>query len=190
MKDYVAAEIAAHGETYRRTEAEIQDAIVAAASAVADCIKAGGKVLICGNGGSAADAQHIAAELVGRFVAKRDGLACLALSTDTSALTSIGNDFGFDHIFARQVQALATTGDLLIGISTSGKSPNVIKAFEEAKRIGCKTVGWLGKGGGPMAEMCDHAVIVPSDDTQRIQEMHILIGHITCGIVERTITSQ
>ncbi len=147
-------------------------------------LQGGGRVLLCGNGGSAADAQHIAAELVGRFAHARRGLPALALTTDSSALTSIGNDFGFERIFARQVEALARKGDILIGISTSGNSRNVIEAVEVARAMGVTTLGLLGGSGGALKDMVDHPLIVPSTETPRIQECHILIGHIWCAMID------
>ena len=140
--------------------------------------------MLCGNGGSAADAQHIAAELSGRYKKERKGVAGLALTTDTSALTAIANDYAFENVFARQVEALAKKGDLIIGISTSGNSDNVIRAFQKGREMGCKTIGLTGKGGGKFNGQCDLNVIVPSDDTPRIQEMHILIGHIICQAID------
>lgn len=147
-------------------------------------LRAGGKVLLCGNGGSAADAQHVAAELVGRFAHVRRGLPAIALTTDSSALTSIGNDFGFDHVFARQVEALARKGDVLIGISTSGNSRNVIEAVKMARKLGVTTIGLLGGSGGALKDLVDYVLIVPSHDTPRIQECHILIGHIWCAMID------
>lgn len=154
---------------------------------VADSLRAGGKLMICGNGGSAADSQHIAAEFTGRFIADRKPLAALALSTDTSALTCIGNDYSFAEIFARQVAGLGRDGDCLIGISTSGNSENVIRAVEMARGLGITTVGLLGRDGGKLALLCDIAIIVPSLSTARIQEAHILIGHTICGAVEQAL---
>ena len=147
-------------------------------------LKNGRKVLICGNGGSAADAQHIAAELSGRFKKERIALAGIALTTDTSALTAIGNDYGYEYVFSRQVEALANEGDLLIGISTSGNSLNVIKAIESAKKIGCKVVTLTGKSGGEMKNLGDVNIVIPSNDTPRIQEMHIMVGHMICAIID------
>lgn len=144
----------------------------------------GGKILLCGNGGSAADAQHIAAELVGRFQCERGGLAAVALTTDTSILTSLGNDYGFEQVFARQVGALARPGDLLLGLSTSGNSANVVAAVDSARRIGCATAGLLGGDGGVLAGRVDHALTVPSPITARVQEAHILIAHILCELIE------
>ncbi|MBW4643787.1 MAG: D-sedoheptulose 7-phosphate isomerase [Goleter apudmare HA4340-LM2] len=146
--------------------------------------KQGKKVILMGNGGSAADAQHIAAELVGRFYRERSGLAAIALTTDTSILTSVSNDYGYDAVFSRQVEALAQPGDLVIGISTSGKSQNVLLALEVASQHGCVTAALLGKDGGSIKDNVDIALIVPSNNTARIQEVHILIGHLLCEIVD------
>ncbi len=147
-------------------------------------LKNGGKILICGNGGSAADSQHFAAELSGRYKKERKALASVALTTDTSALTAIGNDYGFDVVFSRQVEALGCEGDALIGISTSGKSANVLKAFESAKALKMHCLGLSGKGGGAMNSLCDINLVVPSDDTARIQEMHILSIHAICQLID------
>lgn len=151
---------------------------------VVETIKRGNKVLLFGNGGSAADAQHIAAEFTGRFVKERRGLPAIALTTDTSALTAIGNDYGFERIFERQVEALAQKGDLIIGISTSGNSENVILGLRKGNEIGCTTVGLTGRSGGAMNEVCDINCIVPSTVTAHIQEMHIVIGHLICKILD------
>lgn len=148
------------------------------------CLRKGGKVLLMGNGGSAADAQHIAAELVGRFQAERPAFAAIALTTDTSILTSVGNDYGFDAIFARQIDGLARTGDLVIGISTSGRSGNVVRGIERARALGCTTVGLLGEPGS-LADLVDVALTLPGFPTARVQEMHILAGHILCELVEQ-----
>ncbi|MBT4668761.1 MAG: D-sedoheptulose 7-phosphate isomerase, partial [Candidatus Ruthia sp.] len=144
----------------------------------------GGKILIFGNGGSAADAQHIAAELVGRYKVERKGLPAIALTTDTSALTSIGNDYGYNHVFDRQVEALANKGDIVIGISTGGSSGNVISGLRTAKEFGCKLIGFSGRGGGEMNTLCDVNLVVPAQDTPRIQEMHIVIGHTICHLID------
>jgi D-sedoheptulose 7-phosphate isomerase len=148
------------------------------------CIKNGGKILLCGNGGSAADSQHIAAEIVGRFKKERKGMAAIALTTDTSILTSVGNDYGYDYIFARQVEALCTPKDVLIGITTSGNSANVVRAIEAANDIGATTIGLTGGSGGKMTALCKHNIIVPSSVTARVQEAHIFIGHCLCEILE------
>ncbi len=147
-------------------------------------LSAGNKLLICGNGGSAADAQHIAAELVGRYEKHRRAWPAIALTTDTSAMTAISNDFGYDEVFARQVLALARKDDLLIAISTSGGSPNVIRAVEVAKEIGCKTLALGGRDGGRLASLCDQAVVIASDRTARVQEAHITIGHLWCEMID------
>jgi D-sedoheptulose 7-phosphate isomerase len=150
----------------------------------AKTLRHGGKILFCGNGGSAADSQHLAAELTGRFIKDRKPLAAVALSTDTSALTCIGNDYSFDEVFARQVAGLGRQEDLLIGISTSGNSGNVVRAVEEANKLGMTTVGLLGRDGGKLRSLCSHSIVVPCQDTARIQECHILIGHTLCGLIE------
>jgi D-sedoheptulose 7-phosphate isomerase len=149
----------------------------------------GGKVLWCGNGGSAADAQHMAAELVGRFRRERKGLASIALTTDTSILTAVGNDYGFEEIFRRQVEALCARGDVVVGISTSGNSRNVCLALEEAKRMGAYTVAFTGQGGGAMIGIADATIAIPSKDTARIQEAHALCGHMLCDWVEACVCS-
>jgi D-sedoheptulose 7-phosphate isomerase len=147
-------------------------------------INKGNKVLLAGNGGSAADAQHIAAELSGRFVKERKALPGIALTVDTSALTAIANDYGYEYVFSRQVEALARPGDLFIGISTSGNSQGILNAFEAAAKIGCKTLGLSGRDGGKMNGLCDLNIVIPSNVTARIQEMHILVGHILCKAVD------
>ncbi len=149
-----------------------------------DRYEAGSKLLIAGNGGSAADAQHIAAEFVSRFNYDRPGLPALALTTDTSILTAVGNDYGYEELFRRQIEANGVSGDVFLGISTSGNSANVLKALEAAKLKGIITFGLTGASGGQMRDLCDHCLCVPSDDTPRIQESHILIGHTLCAMVE------
>jgi D-sedoheptulose 7-phosphate isomerase len=148
------------------------------------------KTILAGNGGSAADAQHIAAELVGRYGFDRPSLPSLALTTDTSNLTAIGNDYGYDKVFSRQLEGMGQKGDLFIGISTSGNSLNVINAFKSAKSKEITTVALVGRDGGEMAKIADYAIIIPSDDTPRIQESHILIGHIICDVIEREIFAE
>ena len=150
-------------------------------------LAAGNKILLCGNGGSAADAQHIAAELVGRYEQQRKSFPAIALTTDTSALTALSNDFGYEEVFARQVMGLAQAGDLLIAISTSGKSPNVVKAVETAKSLGCQTLALTGCSGEPLASICDLAIVVASERTSRVQEAHITIGHLWCEMVDRAV---
>ena len=159
-----------------------------AAEVIVDALQSGNKVLLCGNGGSAADSQHIAAEFVGRFRLEREGLPAVALTTDTSILTSLGNDYGFDDIFRRQVEALGRKGDILIGLSTSGKSKNVLRAFEQAEWSGMICIAFCGEGPNPMAEAAQIVIQIPSSDTPRIQEGHCIAGHILCDIVERSIS--
>jgi len=151
---------------------------------VFECLQNNNKVILFGNGGSASDAQHIAAELVGRFKTERKGLPAISLNTDTSIITALGNDYGYEKIFSRQVNALANEGDLVIGISTGGSSVNVINGLREAKTKKCKIFGLSGKSGGEFNQICDLNIVVPSKDTARIQEMHILIGHIICHLVD------
>jgi len=157
------------------------------ADIIIDACRNGGKVVLFGNGGSAADAQHIAAELVGKFALKRQAFPAMTLNTNTSILTAVGNDYGYDLVFTRQVEALVTDRDVVIGISTSGNSKNVVDAIELAKRKGAKTVGLTGGDGGKLAEIAELTLIVPSDSTPRIQEAHITIGHIICEIVEKEL---
>ncbi|MFI3285216.1 MAG: SIS domain-containing protein [Rikenellaceae bacterium] len=159
----------------------------AAGNHLAALFERGGKVLICGNGGSASDSQHIAAEFVGRFVAERRALPAIALTTDTSILTAVGNDFGFETIFERQVAALGSQGDMLIGITTSGNSQNVIRALRQAKTQGMTTLGLLGGNGGAALPLCDFSIVVDSKEAARVQEVHILCGHLLCGISEQRI---
>ena len=162
----------------------LEPAVQSAGQQLARLLGAGGKLLFCGNGGSAADSQHLASELTGRFVKDRRPLAGIALSTDSSALTCIGNDYAFDQVFARQVSALARAGDGLIAISTSGNSANVLRAVEVAQSLGVFTLGLLGRDGGLLARLCDASIVVPHQVTARIQEAHILIGHTLCGVIE------
>ena len=161
--------------------------IEAVAHRMAEVLRRGGKLLFFGNGGSAADAQHIAAEFVNRFLRDRGPLAAVALTTDTSALTSIGNDLGFDQVFSRQVEALGRPGDLAVAISTSGTSPNVLRGVEAARRVGCATVGLTGGTGGRLAQAVDDAFVVPSAETPRIQEAHITLGHVLCALVDEIL---
>lgn len=162
--------------------------IAEAAMLIVDCIKSGGKVIFFGNGGSAADAQHLACELVGRFRMERNAFPALSLTTNTSIITAISNDYGYDNLFARQVEAYARNGDVVVGISTSGNSSNVIEGIKKARSIGAKTIGLTAGHGGQLSEIADIALVVPSSDTPRIQEGHITIGHIICDIVEKFLT--
>ena len=172
-----------HLDVVRATES-LLPVLTAIAAAMTSCLRAGGKILWCGNGGSAADAQHLAAEIVVRFTRHRRGMASIALTTDTSILTAAANDYGFETVFARQVQALGLPGDMLVGISTSGNSPNVIAALETARANGLVTIAFTGQGGGKTAPLADHLFCVPSRVTARIQEMHTLAGHLLCDWVE------
>jgi len=173
-----------HQETIQKVIDTLVPDIERACQLMTSTLQSGKKVLIAGNGGSAADAQHIAAELSGRFVKNRKALPGIALTTDTSALTAIANDYGYDYVFARQVEALAQPGDLFIGISTSGNSEVVLRALKTAKEMGCQTLGLSGRDGGKMNGLCDLNIVVPSELTARIQEMHILIGHILCQAID------
>jgi len=181
---FFKAEFAEHQDVARRTEAALADAFAALVGACVKSVRAGGKLLFFGNGGSAADAQHLAAELTIRYKADRPAIAAIALTTDTSALTAAGNDFGFDRVFARQIEALGRPGDVGIAISTSGTSPNVIAALRQARAMQLVTVAFGGRGGGKMAALADHVLVVPSDTVARIQEMHIALGQMLCGALE------
>lgn len=167
----------------------LSDIIDQAAELCIGALQTGGKVIFCGNGGSAADSQHLAAELMGRFLIDRNPLPAMALTVDTSALTAIGNDYGYDEVFARQLRGIGKSGDVLVGLSTSGTSKNVVRAFEDAKDIGIKCVSLTGESASPMSNMAEVALQVPSSATNHIQEMHIAIGHIICGIVEARLCS-
>ena len=184
MQSIIKFEFEEHLKTSQATFESIGHSVEVAAKLCLECLKNGNKILLFGNGGSAADAQHIAAELVGRYKTERKSLAAIALTTDSSALTSIGNDFGYDHVFDRQVEALANTGDVAIGISTGGSSANVASALKLANDLNCKTIGFSGRGGGEMNELCDINIVVPAQDTARIQEMHIVIGHTICHLID------
>lgn len=162
----------------------IEDSIIAFAERATAALKEGRKLLLMGNGGSAADCQHIASELVGRFQRERRGLPAIALTTDTSILTSVSNDYSFEAVFARQIEALADRGDIVIGISTSGESRNIVKAVESAKELGCFTVGLLGRSGGVLKSMVDLPIVVSADKTARVQECHLLIIHMVCEMIE------
>ena len=188
MKDIIIDEFNEHIRTAGMLH-NLADLIASSAQECIESLKNNGKILLIGNGGSAADAQHIAAELVGRYKTNRTGLPAIALTTDTSGLTAIGNDFGYERIFERQIQALANKGDVLIGISTSGKSKNVIHALRLASQLDCFTIGLSGKNGGEMNNACDINIIIPSEDTARIQEMHITIGHTICHLIDLAFDS-
>ena len=181
--DYLKGEHAAHTAMFNALE-PLFPLISDVGIKMQECIANGGKILIMGNGGSAADSQHIAAEIVGRFKKERKGMPAIALTTDTSILTSVGNDYGYDYIFARQIEALCRPEDLVIGITTSGNSANVVRAMEAAKEIGATTVGLTGGTGGKLTALCNYNLIMPSNVTARIQEAHIFIGHCLCEILE------
>jgi D-sedoheptulose 7-phosphate isomerase len=170
--------------TVERLARELPDQIAVAATAIVDALSAGSKVLACGNGGSAADAQHFAAELIGRFVRERDPLPGIALTTDSSIITAVGNDYGFDTIFERQVRALGAAGDVLVALSTSGTSPNVVAAARAARERGLVTIALTGAGGGTLADEADHALRVPATATARVQEAHIAVLHALCAVVD------
>jgi D-sedoheptulose 7-phosphate isomerase len=185
----IVSQLAAHRDVITRVERELPPLIAEMVTLLAETFTNGGKLLVMGNGGSAADAQHFVAEIVGRFKMERQALPAIALSTDTSILTAIGNDYGFERVFHRQVEALAMPGDLVVGISTSGNSPNVLQALELARERGCRTAGLLGRDGGAIKDACDLALIVPSSDTPRVQEGHITIIHIVCDLLEKAMFS-
>ena len=189
MKTYITGQFteAQRVMTAMLTDEKLNASLEAATLACITCLQNGGKILLAGNGGSAADAQHIAGEFVSRFAFDRPGLPAIALTVDTSILTAIGNDYGYEKLFTRQIQALGNKGDVFIGYSTSGKSPNVISAFEEARRNGLVCIGLTGNRGGPMLDLCEHLLEVPSADTPKIQEGHLVLGHILCGLVEQSI---
>lgn len=185
--DLFESEFRAHISTAQESLDLLEKPVNESLTLITNALTQGNKLMICGNGGSAADSQHLAAELSGRYKKERKAIAALALSTDTSAITAIGNDYGFDYIFSRQLEALAKEGDVLLAISTSGNSANILNAIQKAKTLRCKTIGLSGKGGGMMKEWCDVNIIIPSDDTPRIQEIHILIGHVLCHLIEERL---
>mgnify|MGYP001294739290 CR=1 FL=1 len=181
--EFLLRELQAHTDMFAQLQS-IFPQVKAVANEMRATMQRGGKILIMGNGGSAADSQHIAAEIVGRYKKERRGLPAIALTTDTSILTSVGNDYGYDYIFARQIEALCRPEDLVIGITTSGNSKNVVNAIVEANSIGATTVGLTGGTGGKLTELCKFNLVMPSSDTPRIQEAHIFIGHSLCGMLE------
>lgn len=185
MIDAISRHFKAHIDTVIITGEQLVGPIADCAQVLIDALKGGHKIMTMGNGGSAADAQHFAAEMVGRFLLERKALPAIALTTDTSILTAVGNDYGFDDVFNRQVEALANPGDVLIGISTSGNSLNIKRALETGKNIGVRTVGLLGLGGGEIGPMVDLNLTIPSSETPRIQEAHLVIIHILCDLIEK-----
>ena len=187
MEETILLRFKENSEVKARFLKESLPSLLEVITLVSKAFEAGNKVLFFGNGGSAADAQHLAAEFVNRFIMNRPPLPAIALTTDSSILTSVSNDLAFDEIFAQQIRALGKEGDVAVGISTSGNSPNVIKAIEVAKKIGIRTVALTGNDGGTLAKMADLSLVVPSNSTPRIQETHILIGHILCEMVEHQL---
>jgi D-sedoheptulose 7-phosphate isomerase len=183
----LSRELEEHREVFEATARMLKDPLIRVLDILERSLRAGGKILLFGNGGSAADAQHIAAELVIRYAGNRRAFAAISLATDTSALTACGNDFGFEAIFERQIEALGRPNDVAVGISTSGNSANVLRGLRLARGMGLTTVGLTGAGGGQMTALCDAAVVVPSGVTARIQEMHISIGHILCKGLEQRL---
>ena len=176
-----------HIDVAKLVKNELSDLVLKAGFECLKCIKGGGKIILFGNGGSASDAQHIAAEFVGRYVRERKGLPAISLATDTSALTAIGNDYGYINIFSRQLSGIGNKGDILYATSTSGNSKNIIEAIKMAKEMDIKVIGLTGAESGEMKDLCDYLINVPSEKTNKIQEMHILVGHYICGEVEKTL---
>ena len=187
VEEFLRAAFDDHVAVAQATPDQVATPMAELVGLCATAVSGGGKLMFFGNGGSAADAQHLAAELVVRYAKDRAPVAALALSTDTSILTCVGNDFGFDRVFSRQVEALGRPSDVLVGISTSGNSPNILRAFEAASGLGMATVGLLGRDGGQALPIVDEAIVIQSDSTARIQECHILIGHILCEIIEEEL---
>lgn len=189
MKDYIINQLTETNQLMHDilNDNKLIETIILSAEACINSINSGGKILLAGNGGSAADSQHIAGELVSRFAFDRPGLASIALTTDTSILTAVGNDYGYENLFKRQLQALGRDGDIFFAYSTSGESPNIIKALEYAREINIKTIGFTGNRNGSMLDFCDYCIEIPSADTPKIQEGHLVIGHIICGIIENII---
>ena len=188
--DVIRGSLTQHIEVFQAVLESLADSIAECGEIILRTVRDGKKVLICGNGGSAADAQHIAAEFVGRYETERKALPAIALTTDTSALTALANDYSFERVFARQVEALAAVGDCLIAISTSGNSPNVVAAVMEARNRGCRVIGMTGAKGKKLASLSDACILVPSERTARIQEAHITIAHIWCELVDKEIAAQ
>lgn len=184
LKQFWASELTEHEDVLALTRQQLAGSFEKLLETSTSCIEQGGKIFLFGNGGSAADAQHLATELTARYKKDRKAIAAIALTTDTSAITAIGNDYGYDYVFARQIEALGKKGDVAIGITTSGNSANVIRAFEECRKQGITTVGFTGQTGGKLKPLCDILLNVPSTTTARIQEMHITLGQMLCGALE------
>ena len=187
MQSKIKSHLEAHQATIASVQSRLLPHVEQCVQTLIETLNGGGKILTMGNGGSAADAQHLAAEFVGRFLLERKALPAIALTTDTSILTAIGNDYGYDEVFKRQVEALAGPADVVIGISTSGNSVNVEKAMQSAREKGCRTIGFLGRDGGRIAALCDVALTVPVQHTPHIQEAHLVIIHILCDLVEQAL---
>ena len=187
MNELIKKHFLEHSDVLESLEL-LDESIINVANLLIQCLENKGTIFWCGNGGSASDSQHLAGELVGRFVGERKPLKSIALTSDSAVMTCIVNDYGYKHIFSRQIEALGNEGDILIGISTSGNSENVIHAFEVAKQRGIITIGFLGKGGGKSSTLVSQSIIVPSKSTARVQEMHILIGHILCDLIEEGLS--
>lgn len=184
MSDYIREQILGIADNFRALAALSED-IETVARVCTDTLRAGNKIMFCGNGGSAADSQHLAAELVGRYKLNRPAMNALALTVDTSILTAVGNDYGYDTVFARQLEGVGRAGDLLVGLSTSGNSRNIVLAMELARSMDIRTVAFTGRGGGAMKDEADFCIAVPSDATNNIQEMHIAVGHLVCELIEQ-----
>jgi len=189
MLEAIKLQLADNRALMLKIEETLTDRIADAVAMLQNALGAGKKLLVMGNGGSAADAQHFAAEIIGRFKLERRALPAVALTTDTSVLTAIGNDYGFDAVFSRQVEGLGAPGDVVVGISTSGNSANVLAALAKARELGCRTIALLGRDGGTIKTVADISIIVPSSDTPRIQEGHITIIHIICDLLEKRLFS-
>lgn len=189
MREFITSELSKSVDLFTRLSSDeaYLDAIGAAVATSVIALKSGGKLLFAGNGGSASDAQHLAAELVCRLKDDRPAIAAISLATDTSILTAAGNDYGYEHVFSRQVEALGRKGDVLFAISTSGNSANILKAVDAAKKLGVLTIGLTGKSGGKLADACDIAIHIPSDETAKIQEGHITTGHMICALIEQGV---
>jgi D-sedoheptulose 7-phosphate isomerase len=186
-QNWIGDSLRAAQDVFAGTAEACRDEIQRAADLAVECLRSGRKLLLCGNGGSAADAQHIAAEMTVKMKQVRSPLAAIALTTNTSLLTAQANDLGFETVFSRQIESLANPGDILVAISTSGDSPNILSGVESARSMGIKVIGLTGKGGGKLAPLCDIAIVVPSDDVPRIQEAHIAVGHLICEYAESTL---
>ena len=183
MKELIKKHILEHSTTLKSIS-ELDESIEKVANILIHCLENDGTIFWCGNGGSASDSQHLAGELLGRFVGERKPLKSISLTADSAVMTCIINDYGYDHIFSRQIEALGSEGDVLVGITTSGNSKNVLNAFKVAKSKGVRTIGFLGKGGGVAKDLVDESIIISSNSTARVQEMHILVGHILCDLIE------